>query len=373
MATQVSNAIVYNDNGVLIADPLLTVDDAMNPNFSNVTISSLTASTAIACDGAKKLISSTCTSAELAFVHGVTSAIQTQIDAVSSSVAGKLSLTGGTLTGALSITTVSGDLTTAITTNSKTTNLIQVSNTGAFVLQNQGVSLMVWDGAAGSVSLAASPLFGGSQDFRTNAAISAGTQAPDASAQLQADSTTKGFLAPRMTTAQRDAIASPATGLQIYNTDTKTIDSYNGAAWAVGISAVTTALQFNPSASPAASLTVGNPPNGVTLYANGETYIDSTTGRHTGGAEFNVIPASGIANFENMGVYVAESNDFPNVLDPSAAVQIDAVLSGFLGPRMTTAQRDAITSPAEGLEIWNLDTHVPNWYNGTGWKAVVLA
>jgi hypothetical protein len=41
----------------------------------------------------------------------------------------------------------------------------------------------------------------------------------NASAQLEIASTTKGFLPPRMTTTQRTAIASPATGLIVYQTD----------------------------------------------------------------------------------------------------------------------------------------------------------
>jgi hypothetical protein len=40
----------------------------------------------------------------------------------------------------------------------------------------------------------------------------------NASAVLQADSTTKGFLPPRMTTTQKNAIASPATGLVVFDT-----------------------------------------------------------------------------------------------------------------------------------------------------------
>jgi len=59
----------------------------------------------------------------------------------------------------------------------------------------------------------------------------AGSGSVDASAIMQADSTTKGFLAPRMTTAQRDLIGTPATGLMIYNTDTKKYNQYNSAIW----------------------------------------------------------------------------------------------------------------------------------------------
>jgi hypothetical protein len=42
---------------------------------------------------------------------------------------------------------------------------------------------------------------------------------PNASAQVQIDSTTQGFLPPRMTNAQRTAISSPAVGLIVYCTD----------------------------------------------------------------------------------------------------------------------------------------------------------
>lgn len=61
--------------------------------------------------------------------------------------------------------------------------------------------------------------------------FSVGTTTPDASAQVQIDSTVRGFLPPRMTTAQRSAIASPATGLVVYNTDLGFHEAYNGSGW----------------------------------------------------------------------------------------------------------------------------------------------
>lgn len=52
------------------------------------------------------------------------------------------------------------------------------------------------------------------------------------SAALEIKSTTGGFLAPRMTQAQRDALtASAAIGLMIYNTTTNSYETYNGLAW----------------------------------------------------------------------------------------------------------------------------------------------
>jgi hypothetical protein len=54
----------------------------------------------------------------------------------------------------------------------------------------------------------------------------------DASAQLEVASTSKGFLAPRMTEAQKNAITSPASGLLVFQTDgTSGFYYYNASAW----------------------------------------------------------------------------------------------------------------------------------------------
>jgi hypothetical protein len=57
-----------------------------------------------------------------------------------------------------------------------------------------------------------------------------GSPGNNASARLQVDSTTQGFLPPRMTTTQRNAIASPAAGLVVYDTTLAKLCVYT-TAW----------------------------------------------------------------------------------------------------------------------------------------------
>ena len=65
------------------------------------------------------------------------------------------------------------------------------------------------------------------------ASLKVGISSDEASAIGQLDSTSKGFLVPRMTTTQRDAISTPATGLLVYNTTTDRFNFYDGSSWIV--------------------------------------------------------------------------------------------------------------------------------------------
>jgi hypothetical protein len=62
--------------------------------------------------------------------------------------------------------------------------------------------------------------------------IGIGTQTPHQSSILEINSTSKGVLVPRMTSAQRIAISGPAQGLLVYDNDVKGFMFYNGTAWA---------------------------------------------------------------------------------------------------------------------------------------------
>lgn len=55
--------------------------------------------------------------------------------------------------------------------------------------------------------------------------------------------------------------------------------------------------------------------------------------------------------------------------DPSAVLTINFTDRGVLFPRLDTAQRDGINTPANGLLIYNDETHELQIYDGTAWQA----
>ena len=69
--------------------------------------------------------------------------------------------------------------------------------------------------------------------YSQNSNVGVGTTTPDASSILDVTSTSKGVLVPRLTTAQRNAIANPAASLLVYDTDLGCFYYYNATttAW----------------------------------------------------------------------------------------------------------------------------------------------
>jgi uncharacterized protein (TIGR02145 family) len=64
-----------------------------------------------------------------------------------------------------------------------------------------------------------------------NGNVGIGTPSPASSAQLEVSSTNKGFLLPRMTVAERNAINNPVAGLQIWCIDCNQLQVYDGTVW----------------------------------------------------------------------------------------------------------------------------------------------
>lgn len=98
--------------------------------------------------------------------------------------------------------------------------------------------------------------------------VGIGTATPDANAALHIESTTQGTLITRLSTVQRDAIASPPEGLMIYNTTTHCLEVYNGSLWisycggfvtppfTFSLAANPTCLGMHPSGADSTTITV---------------------------------------------------------------------------------------------------------------------
>jgi len=119
--------------------------------------------------------------------------------------------------------------------------------------------------------------------------------APDESAMLDIKSTTKGMLVPRMTTAQRTIIASPAAGLLVFDTDNNSFWFYNGVAWndlSAGIGSISWTANGNDiynSNTGNVGIGTSTPPVKLTI----QTPINSPGFQHIGGAD-SIIVTEGV-------------------------------------------------------------------------------
>ena len=138
----------------------------------------------------------------------------------------------------------------------------------------------------------------------------------------------RGLLIPRLTTAQRNAITSPADGLMIYNTTTKSINFYNNTSWvsAIGPTGATGATGADgatgvtgPSGSDGATGATGV--TGAT-GSQGATGATGVTGGVTGITVGSTTITSGTTlrvPYNNAGVYQEQAN-----------FTIGSVATGFL-------------------------------------------
>jgi hypothetical protein len=265
----------------------------------------------------------------------------------------------------------------------------------------------------------------------------------DSSASLIIGGTDKGILIPRLTTVQKNAIATPATSLQVFDTDLNRLEFYNGSAWKPvgdGLSAGSdTQVQVNDNNVQSAyssftfddaTRTLGVGKDSNTLTSRIEVGLESGFGKGIGVCEYSadkvfigaeksstkigfditatisgtgnrtidilnvqslgtvtnkpLVLHAGSGNFDTItttgqgtigGIFIAQSQSTllgdvsvnGSESSASASFIVTGTDKGILIPRLTTAQRDAIVTPATSLLIFNTDATVPQFefYDGS--------
>ncbi len=265
-------------------------------------------------------------------------------------------------------------------------------------------------------------------------AISTSSSAtPDASAILDVQSTSQGMLIPRVDItdlATAAPVSSPATSLMVYNTNTTTGPGFfywNGSAWVkstgaeklndlsdvkvvtatvssyyFGLNSPTSATEesnigigdyaLNDATTAKQNVAIGNFSLDALTTGSQNTALGVASGEHLKTGDHNIIVGLGIdvsstsaSNELNIGDAIYGTNIYQtdstahigiNTQTPnaSAALDIASTTSGILIPRMTKAERDAISSPATGLMIYQTD-NTPGfyYYDGSAWASSVGA
>ena len=144
--------------------------------------------------------------------------------------------------------------------------------------------------------------------FPNSGAAGIGTTTPASSSLLEVKSTTKGLLIPRMTKAQRDAIASPVEGLLIYQTNnTPGFYYYSSSAWTAisskdaskNLNNLTAPTAVNADLLPGSTATTDLGSSSMrwrNAYINNIKFADGTT-QSTAGGGGGSIGGSGTANY----------------------------------------------------------------------------
>jgi hypothetical protein len=186
-----------------IAGQVLTATSASSANWQTPSTSATTATAANALNSATTTV----------VVNGATAPTTGQVlTATDSTHATWQTATNG-------ISQLTSDVTAGPGAGSQVATVVSVGGSTASAVNNAVVEVAA---ASSSNTPSALVIRDGSGNFSagtiTASKVGIGTVSPDAAALLDMESTSQGFLPPRMTTTQRNAISSPPSGLIVYDT-----------------------------------------------------------------------------------------------------------------------------------------------------------
>lgn len=248
--------------------------------------------------------------------------------------------------------------------------------------------------------------------------VGIGTTTPHSTAMLDITSSDKGFLMPRLTPVQRNAITTPADGLTVYDTHTKSFWFYNGNEWVelidgtdfpkqathmsfgqagnVGIGlTLPPANKLDIATSLRGNLEAGVHPTNLPVYITGNsplfkglevrsTQADYGVGLEAGNFRGGVYSIGWISNVplslssKGLGELQFRTNNVERARitgngnfaigtttpNANALLDITSTSKGILIPRMTTVEREAISNPVAGLLVFDNTTN-SFWYRGS--------
>ncbi len=196
----------------------------------------------------------------------------------------------------------------------------------------------------------------------THAQVGIGTNSPSSSAILELSSTSKGFLPPRMSESEKNAISSPVAGLMIYQVNNSPgLYYYTGSAWTgpLTVSDLTGYLKADGSVTATGDLNMGGQkitnvatPTSLTDAAN-KSYVDGLSGGLTWKESVVNLVSSAPSTPATGSRYILTAS-----WGGGSTNQI-ATYSGSTWSFSTPSNRDAVfaTVPSNGYV-----------YNGTTWN-----
>jgi uncharacterized protein (TIGR02145 family) len=183
---------------------------------------------------------------------------------------------------------------------------------------------------------------------------------------LELESTSQGFLPPRMTTTQRDAISNPPAGLTLFNTTAKCLQWFDGGFWIDGCGGA-------PEAAPNANLTAANVTyqgtsviNTVGIGYNGEavpaasTITVELTNSSGSNQTYSIVATDSTTglSYTATGTIVGSASGFSVVLNHNEVVMPD-FSSGVITMALTGTSSTLNLVPR--IDVKSIATSDPDW------------